>query len=197
MLGGSKSRLCVKDHASTSQRCAAWSEKCHQQVPRRGTLFAGIVQLKQPAIMSAVSSLFHIVINTLRREMTIPDAESEQLYRYISSIVQSRSCRVLRINGIGNHVHLLVELSPTVCLSDLVRDIKQGSSKWAKRQSCFLQFRGWGKEYGAFSCSVRDKEKIINYIINQRQHHRLKTFEDEYRLMIERSGLEWNEYRLT
>ena len=92
--------------------------------------------------MSAVSSLFHIVINTLRRELTIPDEESEQLYRYIWSIVQSRNCRLLRINGIGNHVHILVELSPTVCLSDL----------------------------------VRDKEKIINYIINQREHHRLKTF---------------------
>lgn len=171
--------------------------------------------------MGAVSSLFHIVINTLRREMTIPDAESEQLYRYIWSIVQSRNCRLLRINGIGNlqlakgcacvsaepgqaikqtfgnHVHLLVELSPTVCLSDLVRDIKQGSSKWARQNSSFPQFRGWGKEYGAFSCSVRDKENIINYIINQREHHRIKTFEDEYRQMIERSGLEWNEYRLT
>lgn len=147
--------------------------------------------------MSAVCSLFHIVINTLRREMTIPDDASEQLYRYISSIVKSRNCRLLRINGIGNHVHLLVELAPTVCLSDLVRDIKQGSSKWAKQQSVFPLFRGWGKEYGAFSCSVRDKDSIVNYIINQREHHRVRTFEDEYRQMIERSGLEWNDHRLT
>ncbi len=147
--------------------------------------------------MSAVCSLFHIVINTLRREMTLPDDVSEQLYRYIWSIVKSRNCRLLRINGIANHVHLLVELSPTVCLSDLVRDIKQGSSKWAKQQPCFPLFRGWGKEYGAFSCSVRDKDSIVNYIINQREHHRVRTFEDEYRQMIERSGLEWNDYRLT
>ena len=147
--------------------------------------------------MSAVSSLFHIVINTLSREMTIPDDASEQLYRYISTIVKSRSSRLVRINGIGNHVHLLVELSPTMALCDLVRDIKQGSSKWASRQPCFPHFRGWGKEYGAFSCSIRDKEKIINYINNQREHHRAKTFEDEYRQMIERSRLEWNDYRLT
>ena len=148
-------------------------------------------------VMSAVCSLFHIVINTLGREMTIPDVASNQLYRYISSIVMSRQCRMLRINGIGNHIHLLVELSPTVCLSDLVRDIKQGSSKWAKLQPCFSQFKGWGKEYGAFSCSIRDKDRIINYIINQREHHKVTAFEDEYRQMIERSGLEWNDYRLT
>ncbi|MBR4722822.1 MAG: IS200/IS605 family transposase [Muribaculaceae bacterium] len=147
--------------------------------------------------MSAVSSLFHIVINTLRREMTISDEASDQMYRYINSIVKSKNCRLLRINGIGNHIHLLVELSPTVALSDLVRDIKQGSSKWAKQNSSFSAFCGWGKEYGAFSCSVRDKDNIINYIINQREHHKVKTFEDEYKAMISNSDLEWNEYRLT
>ncbi|MBR5435237.1 MAG: IS200/IS605 family transposase [Muribaculaceae bacterium] len=147
--------------------------------------------------MSAVSSLFHIVINTLRREMTISDEASDQMYRYINSIVKSKNCRLLRINGIGNHIHMLVELSPTVALSDLVRDIKQGSSKWAKQNSNFSAFCGWGKEYGAFSCSVRDKDNIINYIINQREHHKVKTFEDEYKAMISNSDLEWNEYRLT
>ena len=83
------------------------------------------------------------------------------------------------------------------CLSDLVRDIKQGSSKWAQQHPDFAQFKGWGKEYGAFSCSIRDKDKIINYIINQQVHHRFRTFEDEYRQMIEASGLEWNDYRLS
>ena len=58
-------------------------------------------------------------------------------------------------------------------------------------------FGGWGKEYGAFSCSIRDKEMIISYINKQRIHHATRTFEQEYREMIERSGLEWNDYRLT
>ena len=93
--------------------------------------------------------------------------------------------------------HMLVELSPSLSLSDLVRDIKQGSSKWAKQQVYFPMFSGWGKEYGAFSCSVRDKERIINYINNQREHHKVCTFEQEYKEMIERSELEWNDYRLT
>ena len=147
--------------------------------------------------MSAVSSMYHVVINTYRRQMTIPDETSEHLYRYIWSIVKSRGCRLYRINGIGNHVHMLIELAPTVALSDLVRDIKQGSSKWAKQQVYFPQFSGWGKEYGAFSCSCRDKEAIIHYIKNQREHHKVKTFEDEYKGLLELSGIEWNDKRLT
>ena len=61
----------------------------------------------------------------------------------------------------------------------------------------FPSFGGWGKEYGAFSCSIRDKEMVISYINKQRIHHATRTFEQEYREMIERSGLEWNDYRLT
>jgi hypothetical protein len=67
----------------------------------------------------------------------------------------------------------------------------------AKQQTYFPDFNGWGKEYVAFSCSIRDKDAIISYINNQRIHHAQKTFEQEYQDMIERTGLEWNEYRLT
>ena len=153
--------------------------------------------LSNKIFMSAVSSIFHVVINTYRRQMTIPNETSEHLYRYIWSIIKSRNCHLYRINGIGNHIHMLIELSPTIALSDLVRDIKQGSSKWAKQQIYYPQFKGWGKEYGAFSCSRHDKDTIIKYIINQREHHKAHSFENEYQAMIESSGLEWNDYRLT
>ena len=66
--------------------------------------------------------------------MTIPEETSEYMYRYIWSIIKSRGCKLYRINGTCNHIHMLIELSPTMALSDLVRDIKQGSSKWAKQQ---------------------------------------------------------------
>ena len=147
--------------------------------------------------MSAVSSMFHVVINTYRRQMTIPDETSEHMYRYIWSIIKSRNCRLYRINGTGNHIHMLIELSPTLALSDLIRDIKQGSSKWAKQQVYFPQFSGWGKEYGAFSVGQREKDVVVNYIINQREHHKSRPFEDEYRSIIEECGLEWNDFRLT
>ena len=141
--------------------------------------------------------MFHVVINTYRRQMTIPDETSEHMYRYIWSIIKSRNCRLYRINGTGNHIHMLIELSPTLALSDLIRDIKQGSSKWAKQQVYFPQFSGWGKEYGAFSVGQREKDVVVNYIINQREHHKSRPFEDEYRSIIEECGLEWNDFRLT
>ena len=129
--------------------------------------------------------------------MTIPALTSEHLYKYIWGIVNNKNCKLYRINGIENHIHLLVELNPTVALSDLIRDIKNASSKWAKQQTYFPKFEGWGKEYGAFSCSIRNKQAIINYIDHQREHHKRVTFEQEYKGMVEQCELEWNDYRLT
>ena len=129
--------------------------------------------------------------------MTIPEIASDNLYRYINGIVKNRQSNVLAINGIGNHVHILVELSSSVSLSDMVRDIKQSSSKWMKTQPVFCQFAGWGKEYGAFSCSATNLNRVKGYIMRQKEHHNVKTFEDEYKEIIEMSGLKWNDYYLS
>ena len=112
--------------------------------------------------MSTVNALYHIVINTYRREMTIPDTSSEVIYRYIWGIIRNHNCILYRIGGIENHIHMLIHLHPDVNLSALMRDIKQSSSKWVKSNpQLFPLFRGWGKEYGAFSCSCSAKESII------------------------------------
>ena len=147
--------------------------------------------------MSTVNSLYHIVINTYRRQMTLGDAQSEELYRYIWGIIKNRRCVLYRIGGIENHIHMLVGLHPDVSLSSLVRDIKQSSSKWAKQSGLFPRFEGWGKEYGAFTCGYSAKDAVIAYIKGQREHHSRVTFEDEFRQMVEADGLQWNDYKLT
>ena len=148
--------------------------------------------------MSAVTAIYHIVINTHRREMTLPLSSCDQLYRYIARVVQNSQSTLLAINGIENHIHLLVNLHPSVRLSDLVRDIKLSTSQWMKQNpDYFPQFRGWGKEYGAFTYALRDKEMVANYIKNQRVQHQRETFEDEYRKHLLNAGIEWNDYRLT
>jgi REP element-mobilizing transposase RayT len=148
--------------------------------------------------MSAVTAIYHIVINTYRREMTLPLTSCDNLYRYIARVVQNKQSTLLAINGIENHIHLLVNLHPSVCLSDLIRDIKLSTSQWIKgNHASFPQFSGWGKEYGAFTYAMRDKEMVTNYIRNQRTHHQRESFEDEYRKHVANVGLEWNEYRLT
>ncbi len=148
--------------------------------------------------MSAVTAIYHIVINTHHREMTLPLPSSDQLYRYIARVVQNNNSVLYAVNGIENHIHLLVHLHPSICLSDLVRDIKLSTSQWIKKNPhLFPLFAGWGKEYGAFTYAMRDKEMVANYIRNQRTHHQRETFEDEYRKHLEHAGLEWNDYRLT
>ena len=148
--------------------------------------------------MSAVTAIYHIVINTYRREMTLPLASCDNLYRYIARVVENSQSTLLAINGIENHIHLLINLHPSVRLSDLVRDIKLSTSQWIKQNRvAFPQFAGWGKEYGAFTYALRDKEMVANYIRNQRTHHQRESFEDEYRKHVTNAGLEWNDYRLT
>ena len=96
--------------------------------------------------MSAVTAIYHIVINTHRREMTLPLTSCDRLYRYIGSIVQNNLSTLYAINGIENHIHLLINLHPSVRLSDLVRDIKLATSQWMKQnKDAFPLFSGWGK----------------------------------------------------
>ena len=148
--------------------------------------------------MSAVTAIYHIVINTYSREMTLPLEASDQLYRYIAAVVKNSQSTLFAINGIENHIHLLINLHPSVRLSDLVRDIKLSTSQWIKQnRGSFPQFAGWGKEYGAFSYAMRDKEMVANYIRNQRVHHQRESFEEEYRKHLRNAGIECNDYRLT
>ena len=147
--------------------------------------------------MSTVNAIYHIVINTYCREMTIPESSSEEMYRYIWGIIKNHNCTLYRIGGIENHIHMLVHLHPSVSLSDLLRDIKQSTTKWAKNNPLFPRFSGWGKEYAAFSCSYSSKDAIIKYIKGQREHHHGTSFEQELKSLVEREGMAWNDNKLT
>lgn len=147
--------------------------------------------------MSKVVSLHHIVINTKGRLITIAPEHSEDMYRFITSIIKRNKCVLYRIGGIENHIHLLIDLSPTVTLSHLVWDIKRSSSDWAKQSGLFPEFTGWGKEYGAFSISPAHKDALIAYILRQKEHHHRVAFDEEYRRIAERNGVPWSEYMLT
>ena len=130
--------------------------------------------------------------------MTIPNLNSEPLYNYIAGIVRSNRCILYAINGIENHIHLLVNLHPDVKLSELVREIKLGSNRWIKiHQASYPMFKGWGREYGAFSYALRDRDMVKNYIDKQREHHQNATFESEYKKLLDNAGIDWNDYRLT
>ena len=134
--------------------------------------------------MSYVIQLVHIVINTKNRKMTITPEHKQDLYRYIWGIIKNRDCRLYRINGIGNHLHMLVGLHQSISVMEIVRDIKRSSSLWAKDNSKFPSFEGWQKEYAAFSVSWKDKDSVISYIRNQEEHHNTATFDEEHRQLL-------------
>ena len=130
--------------------------------------------------MSTVKSLYHIVINTKNREMTIPEESKRELYAYMYGIIKNSGCTLIRMNGIPNHIHLLVDLSAQLSLSQFMHDLKRSSSIWVKgHPDLFPDFKGWGKEYYAFSCGVSQKDTIVEYIKSQETHHGLVTYDQE------------------
>ena len=139
--------------------------------------------------MSYVSSIYHIVLVTHRREMTIIEEKKEELYFYLWGIIKRNNCKLIRMNGLPDHIHLLLELSTTVSLSQLVRDLKRSSSIWLKNSNKIPQFKGWSKEYAAFSCSFELKDRTRQYIMNQQSHHLNESTDEEYKRMLESNGL--------
>ena len=129
--------------------------------------------------MSNVVSLHHIVFCTKYRWRTIPMEFRIELYRYIYSVTSEKNCKLLRIGGMEEHVHLLVDLNPTIALAYLVRDIKALSSAFLKKNPHFGDFGSWAPGYYACSLSPDSKNSVIEYIKNQEAHHRRVDLEME------------------
>ncbi|UZT97859.1 IS200/IS605 family transposase [Chryseobacterium fluminis] len=127
---------------------------------------------------------YHIVFATKYRKPTINEKNESELYKYIWGILKNKNCKLYRINGMPDHIHILCDLHPSITLSNLVKDIKVATNLWMKESGLFTEFIGWQEGYGAFTCSVRDKEKVINYIKNQKEHHRKETFENEFKNIL-------------
>jgi putative transposase len=129
---------------------------------------------------------FHIVFGTKHHKAVIPDENCEELYKYIWGTIKNMKCRLYRINGSREHLHLLSDLHPSIALSDFVRDIKTASSKWMKQNDQFGKFAGWSEGYAAFTITHNDRNRIIEYIKNQKEHHKREDFSKEYmRLLVE------------
>ncbi|MCH8878590.1 MAG: IS200/IS605 family transposase [Planctomycetes bacterium] len=136
---------------------------------------------------------YHIVFSTKNRAPVLGAARREDMFRYIWGIIKNKNCHVYRMNGLENHLHILTSLHPTECLADLVKDIKTGSSRWIRDNRVFPHFSHWQEGYGAFTHSIADKDRLIEYIKRQQEHHRRESFEDEYRRLLKDAGIEFDE----
>ena len=98
-----------------------------------------------------------------------------------------------QINGVEDHIHIVTHIHPSVSLSSLVKDIKLASSEHIKAKRMFQNFGGWQDGYGAFTYSVKEKDKLIEYVKNQEEHHKVKTFKEEYIELLKEHGVEYGE----
>ena len=147
--------------------------------------------------MSYVQLIYHVVIRTKASNPTLSLEHSDQLYRYIWGIIKNKNSVLYRVNGMEDHLHILFSLHPTIALSDFMRDLKAETSKMLKRTAGFEKFTAWGEGYAALTYSLKDKDRIINYIKKQREHHKVITFREEYLSFLNEMGLtlderDWN-----
>ncbi|MGQ0761934.1 MAG: IS200/IS605 family transposase [Acidobacteriota bacterium] len=127
-----------------------------------------------------------------RLSLIRPEFE-EELYKYITGIVRNNGQKLIAINGMSDHVHILIGLKPAMALADLVRDIKADSSEFINRKKWVRGRFSWQEGYGAFSYGHSQLGTIIRYIQNQEQHHRRRTFKDEYLTWLKKFEVPFDE----
>jgi putative transposase len=127
------------------------------------------------------------------RESLIHSTWEEELYKYISGIVRNKEQKMIAINGMPDHIHILIGMKPSCCLSDLVREIKKSSNDFIKEKK-FSTFKfQWQEGYGAFSYSHSSLDNVIAYINNQKEHHKKLTFKEEYKTILTKFQIEHND----
>lgn len=134
----------------------------------------------------------HLVFAVQNREGLIRKEWKEELYRYITGIIKNHGHKVLAINGMPDHVHILIGMRPTQSLSDLMQDIKGDSSKWINLKEFIKSRFSWQSGYGAFSIDKSRVNAVIEYIKNQELHHRMKSFKNEYLDLLKEFGVEFD-----
>jgi len=137
--------------------------------------------------------LYHIVFRTKDSRKTITQEHARELYAYIMGYIKNKKGFLYRINGMEDHIHILCDLHPTLALADFMRDMKSNSSVWMKETGKFISFNGWAEGYAALTYAWKDKNMIVNYIINQQEHHKNETYEEELKRLLEEFGIAYDE----
>jgi putative transposase len=135
----------------------------------------------------------HVVFAVKYRENIIRKKYRIELYKYMAGILTNKKHKPLVINGVGDHVHILFGLNPSVALSDIVRDVKNNSSKFINEKRWVLGHFEWQAGYGGFSYSRSQRPEVIKYIENQEEHHKTNSFRSEYIKILNAFEIEFEE----
>ncbi len=135
----------------------------------------------------------HFVFAVQYRQALIDSAWRQELYRYLTGIVQNNKHKLLAVNSVSDHLHLFTGLHPAQAISELMRLVKGDSSEFINRKGFTKRKFGWQEGYGAFSNSHSQIDGVVRYIINQEEHHRNKTFREEYLKMLRDYAIDYEE----
>jgi putative transposase len=168
----------------------------------RGDIFVvtrqkNIPQLRQerhlPSMANTYTQIYiHVVFAVEGRQNLIKPEYNDELQKYITGIVSGQNQKMIAINNLPDHLHLLIGLRPDSALSDLMRDVKAGSSKFINEKRWVMGRFSWQEGFGAFSYSRSQLGAVIRYIEDQQKHHAKKLFRDEYVELLERFGVEYD-----
>ena len=137
--------------------------------------------------------LVHLVFSTKDREPFLSAAIRPSLHAYLAEVARNAGCECYRVGGVFDHVHLAVTLPRPMSTATLVETVKTSSSKWIKPQAAALGAFAWQRGYGAFSVGPADREVLCSYIDQQEEHHRTRSFQDEYRNFLTKYGVSYDE----
>ena len=142
---------------------------------------------------SLVQNYLHLVFSTKYRQPLIQPPYEEELHAYIGGTCKELGCPVLIVGGYTDHIHILCMLSKKIALMTLVQKVKANSSKWIKTKDEKLKHFYWQNGYGAFSVNPKQVDVVRIYIENQHEHHRKKTFQEEYRQFLQQYKVDYDE----
>ncbi|MDP4282089.1 MAG: IS200/IS605 family transposase [Bacteroidota bacterium] len=145
----------------------------------------------KPDIYSQV--YIHLVFSPKGHQSAIPETIEAQLYPYMSQIIANKNHKPYIINGMPDHIHILLGINPNSSISDLVRDVKRSSSVFINSTSLLPKKFSWQEGYGVFSYGKSQLDKIYQYILLQKEHHRKKKFRDEYISFLQHYGVQYDE----
>jgi len=137
--------------------------------------------------------IVHVIFSTHDRRPLLQHPVRHDLHAYLAARARDIGCECYGVGGVADHVHLAVRLSRTVTVAKLVEELKTSSSKWLKTQSPVLKLFSWQSGYGAFSVGPADLPALRRYIDEQETHHQKTTFQDEFRLLLKKYGVEHDE----
>lgn len=142
----------------------------------------------------SLSKLYvHLVFHIKYSSVEIRNTDKQRLYAYMGSVIKSNESIPIVINGIPDHIHILCIMSKNIALAKLMEEIKRHSSRWIKTLDSYYETFAWQGGYGGFSVSPSLYDKTKHYIENQEEHHKKKSFKDEYLRFLKEYGIEYNE----